>query len=187
MPRMINVICDAALLVGYAENARVIDVPLMQLAISELEASTVLRRNGATAPAATTELTARPIEPGTPPLREATLLATSQHTAPAAPVAAAATAARPSAPPDMRYRQPAARPDPAVRPRLVQTPPQRQQWTLQRSEMAHLAAPATRAAAHVQPTAAKPSLNADPDGRRTGGWGWVKSILLGFDPEAERR
>src|SRR6187200_1170712 len=46
VPRMINVICDASLLVGYADNVRVFDVPLMRMAISELEASTVLRRQG---------------------------------------------------------------------------------------------------------------------------------------------
>jgi putative secretion ATPase (PEP-CTERM system associated) len=188
MPRMINVICDAALLVGYAENARVIDVPLMQLAISELEASTVLRRNGASAPPAMAEQKAGRFEPAAPSLRETTLGATPQHSVSAAPVAAAATAARPSAPLDNRLRQPSATPDFPARPRPAQTPPQRQQWTLQRSQMAHLAAPATRAAAHVQPAAEKPTaLAADPDSRRTGGWGRVKTLLFGFDPEAERR
>ena len=62
MPRMINVICDAALLVGYAENVRAIDVPLMQMAISELEASTVLRRKDGTTPAATAAQGAPAIE-----------------------------------------------------------------------------------------------------------------------------
>ena len=44
VPRMINVICDAVLLFGYAEDRRVIDVPLAQAAIEELESSNVLRR-----------------------------------------------------------------------------------------------------------------------------------------------
>ena len=70
MPRMINVICDAALLVGYAENVRAIDVPLMQMAISELEASTVLRRKDATAPEATAAQGAPAIEQGAPAIRE---------------------------------------------------------------------------------------------------------------------
>ena len=60
--------------------------------------------------------------------------------------------------------------------------------TLQRSQMAHLAPPASRVTARVQPTIEKqPEATADADSRRTGGWGWVKTILLGFDPEAERR
>ena len=40
VPRLINVICDAALLAGYAEDRRVIDVALAQSAIDDLEAVT---------------------------------------------------------------------------------------------------------------------------------------------------
>ena len=88
----------------------------------------------------------------------------------------------------MRLRQPSAAPDVPVRPRLVQTPPKPQQWTLQRSQMAHLAPPAARVTARVHPTTEKqPEATADADSRRTGGWGWVKTILFGFDTEAERR
>ena len=47
VPRLINVICDAALLAGYAEERRVIDVALVQSAIDDLEASNVLRRTSA--------------------------------------------------------------------------------------------------------------------------------------------
>ena len=132
MPRMINVICDAALLVGYAENVRAIDVPLMQMAISELEASTVLRRKDATTPEATAAPGQPAIEQSAPAVRE-TFHAAPQHTVPVARVATAAAAAGPAAPPDMRLRQPSAAPDVPVRPRLVQTPPKPQQWTLQRS------------------------------------------------------
>ena len=45
VPRMINVICDAVLLLGYAEDSRVIHVGLAQEAIAELESSQVLRRS----------------------------------------------------------------------------------------------------------------------------------------------
>jgi len=187
MPRMINVICDAALLVGYAENVRAIDVPLMQMAISELEASTVLRRKDGATPEATAAQSAPAIEHSAPAVRE-TPPAAPQHTVPIARVASAAAAAGPAAPPDMRLRQPSAAPDFPVRPRLVQTPPKPQQWTLQRSQMAHLAPPAARVTARVHPTPEKqPEATADADSRRTGGWGWVKTVLFGFDPEAERR
>jgi general secretion pathway protein A len=47
VPRLINVICDAALLAGYAEERRVIDVALVQSAIDDLEASNVLRQRSA--------------------------------------------------------------------------------------------------------------------------------------------
>ncbi len=156
MPRMINVICDAALLVGYAENVRAIDVPLMQMAISELEASTVLRRKDAT-----TRLRQQPHR-ATPAIEHSAHPRSAKH--PTLPlstpcrwlgVATAAAAAGPAAPPDMRLRQPSAAPDVAVRPRLVQTPPKPQQWTLQRSQMAHLAPPAARVTARVQPTTEK--------------------------------
>src|SRR5262245_18613281 len=53
VPRLINVICDGVLLCGYAEECRVIDVPLVHAAIEELEASSVLRRVVGAAPAAT--------------------------------------------------------------------------------------------------------------------------------------
>jgi len=42
VPRLINVICDAALLAGYAEERTIIDVPLVESAIADLESSDVL-------------------------------------------------------------------------------------------------------------------------------------------------
>jgi general secretion pathway protein A len=43
VPRLINVICDAVLLFGYADERRLIDRDLVEGAIEELEASSVLR------------------------------------------------------------------------------------------------------------------------------------------------
>jgi putative secretion ATPase (PEP-CTERM system associated) len=43
VPRLINVICDAVLLFGYADEQRQVDVELVRGAIEELEASSVLR------------------------------------------------------------------------------------------------------------------------------------------------
>ena len=42
VPRVINVICDAALVFGYAEEQRQIDVPLVAEVLAELEATGVL-------------------------------------------------------------------------------------------------------------------------------------------------
>jgi AAA domain-containing protein len=62
VPRLINVICDAVLLCGYAEERRLVDLDLVHTAVEELELSSILRRprDGARA-----ETTPRP--PSTPP------------------------------------------------------------------------------------------------------------------------
>src|SRR4051812_2362172 len=46
VPRIINVICDAALVFGYAEERRQIDLPLMHEVMVELEATGVLPATG---------------------------------------------------------------------------------------------------------------------------------------------
>jgi general secretion pathway protein A len=43
VPRLINVICDAVLLFGYADERRLVDLELVEGALEELEASSVLR------------------------------------------------------------------------------------------------------------------------------------------------
>jgi putative secretion ATPase (PEP-CTERM system associated) len=45
VPRLINVICDAVLLCGYAEERRLIDLDLVHTAVEELELSSILRRS----------------------------------------------------------------------------------------------------------------------------------------------
>src|SRR5215203_179432 len=47
VPRIINVICDAALVFGYAEERRAVDLPLVQEVLSELEVTGVLPPVGA--------------------------------------------------------------------------------------------------------------------------------------------
>ena len=47
VPRVINVICDAALIYGYAEEKREIDLALIREVVRELEATQVLRATGA--------------------------------------------------------------------------------------------------------------------------------------------
>jgi general secretion pathway protein A len=58
VPRIINVICDAALVFGYAEERRQIDLPLLREVLSELETTGVLP---APRHAAAGELAARPV------------------------------------------------------------------------------------------------------------------------------
>jgi general secretion pathway protein A len=49
VPRIINVICDAALVFGYAEERRQIDLPLMRDVLAELETTGVLPADGSVA------------------------------------------------------------------------------------------------------------------------------------------
>ena len=48
VPRIVNVICDAALVFGYAEERRAVDLPLVEEVLSELEVTGVLPPVGAT-------------------------------------------------------------------------------------------------------------------------------------------
>src|SRR5215208_44609 len=55
VPRIVNVICDAALVFGYAEERRQIDLPLMHEVLAELETTSVLPSPLAAAVAAAVE------------------------------------------------------------------------------------------------------------------------------------
>jgi putative secretion ATPase (PEP-CTERM system associated) len=81
VPRIINVICDAALVFGYAEERRNVDLPLVQEVLAELELTGVLP------PVGSTNMTERAPTP---------MIAGAAHAAAAvaAPVAAAAPQAR---------------------------------------------------------------------------------------------
>jgi general secretion pathway protein A len=175
VPRMINVICDAVLLFGYAEDRRVIDVPLAQAAIEELESSNVLRR----AADMRAKTVAAPDLPG-----------------PAAAPAAVATRPAPTPPPsaedlplrqtavtqpatDLSIRQPAT----FVRSASMNVP------TVQAARTSAPGRPPTvtplRTAQVRQPVPAA-TFSSDR-ARRTSGWDWVKTVFLGLGAEAERR
>ena len=62
VPRLVNVICDAALVFAYAEERRTIDAPLMDEVFLELEETGVLRPLAAAAPAQPAVTEARPVE-----------------------------------------------------------------------------------------------------------------------------
>jgi putative secretion ATPase (PEP-CTERM system associated) len=83
IPRIINVICDAALVFGYAEERREMDMPLIEEVLSELEATGVLPSTAAPAETAS----APPLALETAPMGAAVAV-------PEAAVAAAAPAPR---------------------------------------------------------------------------------------------
>ncbi len=63
LPRLVNVICDATLVFGYAEERRTIDLGLIEEVLQELDETGVLPRDGAARPA----VTPRAIEQPAPP------------------------------------------------------------------------------------------------------------------------
>lgn len=100
VPRIVNVICDAALVFGYAEERPNIDLPLLQEVLEELKTTGVLPGHVAAdvVPPAAPEVLSRAAAPA--PV--------------AARAAAAAPAVLPAAAPTPRVDQPFARPAPSV-------------------------------------------------------------------------
>ncbi|MEP6919264.1 MAG: AAA family ATPase, partial [Acidobacteriota bacterium] len=87
VPRIINVICDAALVFGYAEERRQVDPPLMGEVLTELEATGVL-------PSAST-----PAAPGAEAVYEPVASSGIRSVSPVPGSAFAPPAARPAQPP----------------------------------------------------------------------------------------
>ena len=175
VPRLINVICDAVLLCGYAEESHQIDLNLVRSAIEELESSSVLRRSPGGSSNGSGASSAKPQAPA-PPQPTAYKVAP----APPPPVAASqpvrpATAVATAPPIDLPLRQPefvAARPAPAARP----SPPARPQPR-----------PAAIPVAHVRPAPPKPAAFRPEPAWRAGAWEWMKTVLLGLPSEEGRR
>jgi hypothetical protein len=63
VPRVVNVICDAALVFGYAEERLQVDLPLMQDVLVELEATGVLPAHAPAARVAPEPVRPAPLEP----------------------------------------------------------------------------------------------------------------------------
>jgi putative secretion ATPase (PEP-CTERM system associated) len=176
VPRLINVICDAVLLCGYAEESHQIDLPLVRSAIEELESSSVLRRSTGSA---------MPVSPVTSVRPAASAQPAPQPAAPATPpVAAPAQSIRPPAP-----AAPAVRPTPALDLPLRVAPEANR---VRRPAQPEVARPPVRAAApipvaHARPAAVRPvAFSAQPT-RPTGAWNWMKAVLLGVRAQEGRR
>jgi hypothetical protein len=192
VPRMINAICDAVLLCGYAEESPVIDMPLVRTAIEELESSSVLRRPGAS-PSAPTVAAAGSSAPR-PPLvaaaRPPVPITPRSRPVPADVPRASAPATR-IMPADVPLGTPPARASLSDIPLRVVETRQRQAPAPARPAGARPDAVARPAGspmtvAHVRSAPARPAAPPAPV-RPTGAWGWLKDVLFGVGAEAERR
>jgi putative secretion ATPase (PEP-CTERM system associated) len=184
VPRMINVICDAVLLLGYAEDSRVIHAALAQEAIAELESSQVLRRSVTTfvrpQPGQAAPSFIRTVEPAAAaaPVRPAPVPAPAPLSAPAPavrdlplrrPTVAPATAERPTrATPDFGWMRDTRRDVPRV----------------QVARASVTTRPADSLPARA--TQVRPAASAASSTRPTAGWEWLKEVFFGPGPEAGR-
>ena len=175
VPRLINVICDAVLLCGYAEESHQIDLNLVRSAIEELESSSVLRRSPRGSSNGSGASSAKPPAPAPP--QPTAFKAEPPKSAPAAaPQPVRPTAPVATAPPiDLPLRQPefvAARPAPAARPSPTVRPQPR---------------PAAIPVAHARPAPPKPAAFRPEPAWHAGAWQWMKTVLLGLPSEEGRR
>ena len=184
MPRIINVICDAALVFGYAEERRQIDLPLMREVLAELETTGVLPSDRSSRPAPSCELAPRTSRPqpaqagaATAVLPAGRTLATYEQElrqAEAVSRAAMEQAARRAA--EMEQREA------ALRQRERELAEQRrvlaEEYRLLRVQRAAASAPPRRARAPGRPVSTRPA----PDhftASRPGFWAWLKRVATG--------
>jgi general secretion pathway protein A len=172
VPRMINVICDAVLMLGYAEDSRVIHKALAQEAIAELESSTVLRRADTAVAPLQTAPGAHPRTPAPVPLptpRPEPAPAVSRMDLPLRPPAVAPSFA------EQPHRQPSV---------FVRTAdPRRDGVRVQTSARPF---PATLAATNTS-RATVPVQGIPSTQRQPTGWSWLKAFVFGLGPETGRR
>jgi general secretion pathway protein A len=184
VPRLINVISDAILLCGYAEERHIVDLPLVRIAVEELEASSILRPPREAAPVAVPAPMAAPVAPAP---------RTTPTPAPA-PAASRATFD------DLPLRR-----DERDREHLDFRPTgMRQQATTVAPARPAAAAPAARPAATTQaprpapalpreavrPVASVQRVNVAPFDSRprsTNAWSWMKEVFFGPGPQTGRR
>jgi putative secretion ATPase (PEP-CTERM system associated) len=185
VPRLINVICDAVLLCGYAEERRLIDLDLVRTAVEELEISSILRRPHEAArsgpPRSQPTPASTPVTPAPPvratfddlPLRRDPREGGNpwdlrQASAAAGPRAGQAVDARAAAP--SRPVHTARRPEPVeARTRAVAAMPR---------DAGRVQAPVQRASvATFEPARS----------RSNGAWEWMKETFFGPGPQTGRR
>ena len=117
VPRLINVLCDAALVFGYAEERRTIDRAMIEEVIAELEETGIVRRP--VAAAASTSVPAPVPVPSIPPASAqpaSTTLAAPTPVVPPAAAPAAPTIANAPATPHVLPRVASSQPDTVIRP-----------------------------------------------------------------------
>jgi general secretion pathway protein A len=194
VPRVINVICDAALVFGYAEERRQIDMALIRDVLVELEATGVLPRSGAAAAEAAPVAAATVSAAAVAPARAAHAPAPA-HIAPvvafdsryglgdddAAARRSAGEAARRAAVVEQREQ--------ALKQRERELAEQRrvlaEEYRLLRMQRATAppAAPARTVRVKAEPPPPLPARFASP--RPEGFWSWLKRLMLGISPAVE--
>jgi hypothetical protein len=186
---MINVICDAVLLCGYAEESRVIDQQLVRMAIEELESSAVLRRStsvGGRAEAAPSGSLAA-AEPARPPV-----VAVPVVSPPAASSAVPWTRATLA---EMQIRpltqgQAPLTDRPLREPELARPPAAPATASLRQPATRTGYAPTAnmpRTVAQVRPAAPRQTALSVEPARPSSALTWLKDVLFGSGPQAERR
>ena len=177
VPRLINVICDAVLLCGYAEESHQIDMPLVRSAIEELESSSVLRRSNGSAPPV-----ARGTDSGAP--AAAPVLRTSPPPAQSAPATEPRRSLVPVTPP---ARRPLALDDLPLRrdpePTRVRTPPPAARPAIDTRQPVRTKIPV----AHARPPVPRQAAFTPQPARAAGAWNWMKEVILGLRAEEGRR
>jgi len=180
VPRLINVICDAVLLCGYAEESHQIDLPLVRSAIDELESSSVLRRSTGTSGNGSGGTSAKPVAPAMPQ-------PTAFRAEPAAPPPAmSAQPVRSIAPPAATpAHRPAAAAPPVDLP-LHQPAPARP--PVARMDVRQQPARPTSSIpiAHARPAPPKPAVFRPEPARHASAWNWMKTVILGLPSEEGR-
>jgi putative secretion ATPase (PEP-CTERM system associated) len=188
VPRLINVICDAVLLCGYAEERRLIDLDLVRTAVEELELSSILRRPHEAArsdtPRSQPTPASTPVTPAPPvratfddlPLRRDSREERNPWDLRQPPAAAAAAPrARPAV--DARTAVAPSRPVDAAR-RLEPIEARTRAVAAMPREAARVQAPVQRASlATFEPE--RP--------RSNGAWTWMKETFFGPGPQTGRR
>jgi general secretion pathway protein A len=175
VPRLINVICDGVLLCGYAEECRVINLPLVRAAVEELEASSVLRRApGSPAPARPAVVASAPVPTPVSPA-PAPIQAPAPRPAPstAAPAALVDLPLRRTV--DVSF-------NPAIRDRREPVPARA---TAPRTSAAVLPATPARPLASPDPRRQAVAFRAQP-ARPAGAWSRMKEAFFGLRTETER-
>jgi putative secretion ATPase (PEP-CTERM system associated) len=205
VPRIINIICDAALVFGYAEERRQIDRELIVEVLRELEGTGVL-------PPASAEAAAPPSEPVAAVSRAVSADVappTPSSTRMASPASAVASAVMTSVAPPVDVNWPPTPPrsessldlrasaldqrEEALRQRERELAEQRrvlaEEYRLlrsQRQNVTHTVEPVTSSSGRVrlhvhggQPTPMETS-------RPEGFWGWLKRVMLGVSPPVQK-
>ena len=198
VPRIVNVICDAVLVFGYAEEQRQVDLPLVQEVLTELETTGILPRQVVAEPAVAVAAAAAPrAAVDVPaPARVAPAVAVGAPAAVTAPVAAFDARAAADAAAAKRAAEEAARRvagveqrEQALRQRERELADQRrvlaEEYRLLRMQRTAAPTPPPAPVEHVRLSVTQPPPAARfAPARPEGFWSWLKRLMLGVSRPA---